>query len=174
MAAMMPMMCQMQMPMAAMMPMMGMPMAAMMQAATGPPVPEEPPLITTKEEVDALEQEFKEAEQLAKDKAKKDGAYVGLMARYIEDEGFGFISCAECRETWDKTDIFVSGRNFVASGIDVGDMVVFQVEQDGKDLPRAANPKTLDDLTKTRRNLTRYKDALKACLKRDALANLQT
>merc|ERR1719188_2478763 len=134
----------------------------MMQATTGPAAPEEPPLITTKEEVEQLEQEFKEAEQLAKDKAKKDNSYVGLMARYIEDEGFGFISCPECRETWDKTDIFVSGRNFVASGIDVGDMVTFQVEKDGKDLPRAANPKTLDELTKIRRKLSKMREVMKA------------
>mmetsp|Transcript_74967 Transcript_74967/g.232663 ORF Transcript_74967/g.232663 Transcript_74967/m.232663 type:complete len:225 (-) Transcript_74967:571-1245(-) len=155
MAAMMPMM-QMGMPMAAMMPMMQM-------EAPGKAEGDDEEQITScsPEEIAALELEVKESEKAAKATAKSSGSYVGLMARYIEDEGFGFISCAECKDVWDKTDIFVSGRNFVTSGIDVGDIVTFQVEKDGKDLPRAVNPKTLSDLTRMKKKLSKMREVAK-------------
>lgn len=158
MAAMMPMM-QMAMPMAAMVPMMQMPQCGKEEEAD-----EEQISVSSPEDVTALEVEIKEAEKAAKAAAKDDGAYVGLMARYIDDEGFGFISCPDCKDAWDKTDIFVSGRNFVASGIEVGDVVVFQVEKDGKDLPRAVNPKTLKELTRLKRRLSKMRELVKAAL----------
>lgn len=154
MAAMMPMM-QMAMPMGSMMPMVQMPAAAAPAAVEdlGPCSPED---------IAALEAEIKDEEKAAKITAQKTGAYVGHMARYIDDEGFGFISCPECKETWDKVDIFVSGRNFMASGIEVGDTVTFQVERDGKELPRAINPKTLPELTKSKQRLSKMREAAKA------------
>merc|ERR1712045_624543 len=110
------------MPMATMVPMM--PLAA---PAAVPSCDQDEEQLgpCTHEDITATEQDIKDAEKHAKSAAKELGSYVGLMARYIEDEGFGFISCPECRELWDKTDIFVSGRNFVSSGIDVGDIVTF-------------------------------------------------
>jgi len=155
MAGMMPMM-QMGVPMASMMPMVQMP------TATGKAREGEDFSACTPEDVAALELEIKEAERAAKITAKKSGSFVGLMARYIEDEGFGFISCPECKEVWDKSDIFVSGRNFVSSGIDVGDMVTFTVEKDGKDLPRCVNPKTLPELTKLKKRLSKMREHTKA------------
>lgn len=153
-----------------MMPMMPMPMAPMMPMVPAAPSPaaaekaeEDAQLaLCSLEDMTALEQEVKELEQKAKSSAKLKDGYVGLMARYIEDEGFGFISCPECKDIWDKTDIFVSGRTFMASGIDVGDMVAFTVEKDGKDLPRAVSPKTLDELTKLRKRLTRMREVLRS------------
>merc|ERR1719414_1267758 len=146
-------MMQMGMPMGSMMPMMPMGMQGGNMA--------EEFMMVTAEGMAALEQDIREEEKAAKTAAKEAGSYVGLMARYIEDEGFGFISCPECKEVWDKTDIFLSGRNFVASAIDVGDMVTFQVEKDGKDLPRAINPKTLKELTSLRRKLARMREVAK-------------
>jgi len=164
-----------QMQMAGMMPMvqMAVPMAAMMPMAQPVAAAEEPEEQVTPcslEDISAVELEIKEAEKAAKASAKESGSFVGLMARYIEDEGFGFISCPECKEVWDKSDIFVSGRNFVSSGIDVGDMVSFQVEKDGKDLPRAVNPKTLEELTKLKRKLSKMREQFKVAntLKRSA------
>jgi len=164
-----------QMQMASMMPMMQMavPMAAMMPMAEPVAAVEEPEEEITPcslEDISALELEIKEAEKAAKASAKESGSLVGLMARYIEDEGFGFISCPECKEVWDKSDIFVSGRNFVSSGIDVGDMVSFRIEKDGKDLPRAVNPKTLEELTKLKRKLSKMREQFKVAntLKRRA------
>lgn len=163
-------MAQMQM-MSGMMPMMAMqyPIGAMMPVAAAAPVvvaangaDDAPPMgSVSMEELNALEAEVREAEREAKAAARTKDAYVGLMARYIEDEGFGFISCAECKEVWDKTDIFISGRNFMAANIDVGDMVTFQVEKDGKELPRAVNPKLHDELTKMRKKLARMREALR-------------
>lgn len=127
------------------------------------------PLACTPEEFAAMEEEAKQAEQAAKIAARESGSFVGLMARYIEDAGFGFISCPECKEFWDKTDIFVSGRSFMQSGIDVGDMVTFRVEKDGKELPRAVNPKTLDDLTAMRKRLGRMREAMKITSAKRAL-----
>merc|ERR1719330_2327831 len=141
------------MPMGSMMPMMPMGM---------PGKGEEQFMNITPEAMAALEQEIREEEKAAKTAAKEAGSYVGLMARYIDDEGFGFISCPECKAAWDKTDIFLSGRNYVASGVEVGDMVTFQVEKDGKDLPRAVNPKTLKELTGLRRKLAKMRDMAKA------------
>mmetsp|Transcript_41869 Transcript_41869/g.112895 ORF Transcript_41869/g.112895 Transcript_41869/m.112895 type:complete len:286 (-) Transcript_41869:32-889(-) len=168
MAAMMPMM-QMGMQMAPMMP-MGMQMAPI--AGQEQPVEEEDLGPCSPEDIAALELDIKEEEKAAKITAKKSGSFVGLMARYIEDEGFGFISCPECKDVWDKSDIFVSGRNFMSSGIEVGDVVTFQVEKDGKDLPRAVNPKTLPELTKSKKKLSKMRDVAKAShpLKRSAPA----
>jgi len=115
----------------------------------------------TADDLALLELEVKDMEKKAKETARIKDGFVGVMARYIEDEGFGFISCADCKEIWDKTDIFVSGRNFMASGIDVGDVVFFQVEKDGKDLPRACNPKTLQELTKLRKKLLKMREMLR-------------
>jgi len=115
----------------------------------------------TADDLALLELKVKDMERKAKEAARIKDGFVGLMARYIEDEGFGFISCAECKDTWDKTDIFVSGRNFMTSGIDVGDVVTFQVEKDGKDLPRACNPKTLQELTRLRKKLIRMREILR-------------
>mmetsp|Transcript_118355 Transcript_118355/g.377273 ORF Transcript_118355/g.377273 Transcript_118355/m.377273 type:complete len:238 (+) Transcript_118355:3-716(+) len=115
----------------------------------------------TVDDLALLELEVKQAEQKAKDTARLKDAYVGLMSRYIDDEGFGFISCAECKDRWEKTDIFLSGRNFMSAGVDVGDMLQFQVEKDGKNLPRACNPKLLQELTKLRRRLLKMRDALR-------------
>merc|ERR1740121_1516860 len=100
------------MPMGSMMPMMQMGMPGKVDEAHF--------MTITPEAMAALEQEIREEEKAAKTAAKEAGSYVGLMARYIDDEGFGFISCPECKATWDKTDIFLSGRNYVASGVEVG------------------------------------------------------
>merc|ERR1719188_1295761 len=160
-----------------MMPMQQFPMASMQQMPLMPMVPAGLPAApspaekekakedaqlagSTLEDLTALEAEVKELEQKAKASAKRD-AYIGLMARYIEDEGFGFISCPECKEKWDKTDIFVSGRTFMSSGIDIGDLVVFAVEKDGKGMPRAVTPKALTELTKLRKKLTRMREILR-------------
>jgi len=145
-------------------------MAAMMQASAASVEEAEELVLASPEEMEALEEEVKELEAAAKKAAKEKGHFVGLMARYIEDEGFGFIACSECKDVWDKTDIFVSGRSFMGSGIDVGDMVTFQVEKDAKDLPRALNPKTLAELTKQRRQLNKFREAAKAAAKRSAEA----
>uniref|UniRef100_A0A7S4SD49 CSD domain-containing protein n=1 Tax=Alexandrium monilatum TaxID=311494 RepID=A0A7S4SD49_9DINO len=165
MAGMMPMM-QMAMPMTSMMPMVQIHPGGEAQAV------EEDLGPCTPEDITEVELELKDEEKAAKIDAKKSGSYVGLMARYIDDEGFGFISCPECKETWDKTDIFVSGRNFVTSGIDVGDVVAFQVEKDGKDLPRAVNCKTLMKLTNLKKRITKMREVAKAAhsLKRGAAA----
>jgi len=178
MAAMMQMQMQMQMGAMAQMQMMQMMQMQQMQQAGAQAMPAAPAAPTaadiekaeedaklagcTLEDMKALEAEVKELEQEEKDAAKEKKAYVGLMARYIEDDGFGFISCPECKDVWDKTDIFVSGRTFMASSIDVGDMVIFTVEKDGKDLPRAVSPKTLEELTKLRKRLTRMREVLRS------------
>jgi len=166
-----------QMQMAGMMPMMqmGMPMGSvmpMMQMQPAPAVEEEDLGPCTPDDITEVELELKDEEKAAKIDAKKSGSFVGFMARYIEDEGFGFISCPECKEAWDKTDIFVSGRTVVTSGIDVGEMVTFQVQTDGKDRPRAMNCKTLTKLTKLRKRLTRMREVAKAAnsLKRGSAA----
>lgn len=115
-----------------------------------------------------LEEESEQLEADLKKNAKKD-AYVGLMARYKEDQGFGFISCPECKEKWEKADIYVSGRTFLSSGINVGDMVTFRVEKGGsqissgqKGMVRAVLPETLHELTKIRKKLLRMREVLRA------------
>lgn len=114
------------------------------------------------EDLSALELEVKELEKKAKSTAKLKDGFVGLMARYIEDEGFGFITCTECKDRWDKTDIFCSGRTFMASEIEVGDFVAFTVEKDGKNMPRAVTPKTLEDLTRLSKRLKRMREVLRS------------
>jgi len=115
-----------------------------------------------------LEEEAEKFEADIKKNAKKD-AYVGLMARYKEDQGFGFIHCQECKEQWDKTDIYVSGRTFISSGINIGDMVTFRVEKGGsvissgsnKGMVRAVLPETLHELTKMRKKVHRMRETLR-------------
>merc|ERR1740121_3111116 len=47
----------------------------------------------TPEELNKMEEEVKELEASARKDAKSQGLFLGLMARYIEDEGFGFVHC---------------------------------------------------------------------------------
>merc|ERR1719491_1094535 len=119
----------------------------------------------TAEDLAALEIEVELLEADEKKNAKKD-AYVGLMARYIEDQGFGFIACPECKELWEKTDIYVSGRTFLTSGANVGDMVTFRVERggtspSGKGMARAVLPEILPKLTNLRKKLIRMREVLR-------------
>lgn len=108
-----------------------------------------------------LETEVVELEQRVKASAKLKGAFVGLVARYNEDEGFGFITCPECKETLGRTSIFVSGRTLLTFGIDVGDVVSFTVEEDGKKRPRAINLKLYAELTKLKKTHTGMHNYLK-------------
>mmetsp|Transcript_41831 Transcript_41831/g.111103 ORF Transcript_41831/g.111103 Transcript_41831/m.111103 type:complete len:312 (-) Transcript_41831:100-1035(-) len=130
---------------------------------------EEAEVNCTPEELSAMEEEVKEMEASVRKDAKSQGLFLGLMARYIEDEGFGFVHCPECKDVWDKTDMFLSGRTFVSSGVDVGDMITFEVEKDGKDLPRATNPKCLKELTAARKKLGKMREAMKRNLLKRAL-----
>jgi len=154
-------MIQMQMAQMQMMPMMPVPVMLPLQPAP-PGDPDAAELAQCSfEDLAALELEAQEAEEVAKGEARRSDGFVGLMARYIEDEGFGFISCPECKELWTKTDIFISGRNFMAAGVDVGDMVSFSVEKDGKDLPRACKVRTLPELTGLRKRLAKLREILR-------------
>merc|ERR1712032_713736 len=115
----------------------------------------------------------KEAERVARVSAKESDSFVGSMARYNEEEGFGFVVCPECVEKWGKTDIFIGNKNFAEAKLKVGDAILFQVEKDGKDLPRVAEtPKVLRALTIERRKLAKMKETAKAdsMLKRSATA----
>merc|ERR1712012_108189 len=73
------------------------PVAASPAATQGAEDSSLPPLDScTREDLVELEAEVKEMEQKAKESAKQKGAFVGYMARFLDDEGFGFISCPEC------------------------------------------------------------------------------
>mmetsp|Transcript_41976 Transcript_41976/g.62659 ORF Transcript_41976/g.62659 Transcript_41976/m.62659 type:complete len:218 (+) Transcript_41976:2-655(+) len=176
-------MAQMQMagPMAPFMmmaPMMHMPMVPMMQQAAVPQMDpglpaavaedgsDAEPLLELSEEalgerIAAQLLEVKEAEKAAKESADS-GSFVGTLARYDPDLGFGFVICPECVASWGKSDIYIGQKNFLESGLDVGDVIAFQVE-DNNGKPRVAmNPKVLGEVTKLKRRLTRLKEAAKA------------
>merc|ERR1719512_475735 len=106
-------------------------------------------------------QEVKEAEKVAKDNAMS-GTFVGTLARYDPELGFGFVICPECVQSWGKSDIYIGQKNFLESGLEVGDVVKFEVE-DNNGKPRVAmKPKILKDVTKLKKKLTRLKEAAKA------------
>merc|ERR1740122_280032 len=105
--------------------------------------------------------EVKEAEKVAKDKAMS-GTFVGTLARYDPELGFGFVICPECVQSWGKSDIYIGQKNFLESGLEVGDVVSFQVE-DNNGKPRVAmNPRILKEVTRLKKKLTRLKEAAKA------------
>mmetsp|Transcript_85385 Transcript_85385/g.226690 ORF Transcript_85385/g.226690 Transcript_85385/m.226690 type:complete len:220 (-) Transcript_85385:103-762(-) len=158
-------------------PMMSMPMVPMMQPGAAPPPPPGQPQVAGEEDSDAEPlldlseevlgeriaaqlQEVKESEKAAKESADS-GTYVGTLARYDADLGFGFVICPECVAPWGKSDIYIGQKNFVESGLDVGDVIAFQVE-DNNGKPRVAmNPKVLKEVTRLKRKLTRLKEAAK-------------
>mmetsp|Transcript_54208 Transcript_54208/g.169385 ORF Transcript_54208/g.169385 Transcript_54208/m.169385 type:complete len:403 (-) Transcript_54208:98-1306(-) len=159
-------------------PMMSMPMAVPVMQTTGqpPPPPGLPPvavedgsdvepLLQLSEEalgerIAAQLMEVKDAEKATKNKMDP-GTFVGTLARYDPELGFGFVICPECVPSWGKSDIYIGQKNFVESGLDVGDVVAFQVE-DNNGKPRVAmNPKILDDVTKLKRRLAKLKEAAK-------------
>lgn len=131
------------------------------------------PTVVGQDDIARQELQVKEAERIAKVMAKESDSYVGMMARYNEEEGFGFVVCPECVERWGKTDIFIGNKNFAEAKLKVGDAILFQVEKDGKDLPRVAEtPKVLKELTREKRKFAKMKETAKAdsMLKRSATA----
>merc|ERR1719271_1549948 len=74
----------------------------------------------TQEDIEAAEKEVSEAEHEAKKAAKESGSYIGTMARFSAEEGYGFIACQETVEDWDRKDIFIANRNFYAAKVKVG------------------------------------------------------
>lgn len=89
------------------------------------------------------------------------GAFVGTLARFDHDLGFGFVVCPECAEQWGKHDIYIGQKNVVESGLELGDVVEFRVE-DNNGKPRVAmNPKVLQEPTKHKQLLSRLKSAAK-------------
>merc|ERR1719401_3057091 len=69
----------------------------------------------------------RDAEAEAKKRAPS-GAYVGTLARFDHDLGFGFVVCPECADRWGKQDIYIGQKNVVESGLELGDVVEFRVE----------------------------------------------
>lgn len=142
------------------MAMPGMPQMQMPQlptAAAAPKPEESEPVACDLESISALEIEIDNEERAAKKTAKENNGYVGVMTRYLEEEGFGFIHCEECQREYGKDGIFINGRTFVSSDIDVGDTCSFEVTTDTKGLPRVQNPKLLKEVTRKKKHLERMK-----------------
>merc|ERR1719198_395186 len=163
-----PMMAQMQMmQMASMMnPMMQMGNMGqqMTQGAPAAPVEEEEernPFLDLSEDelgqrINQQTLEVKEAEALAKQRAAKD-TFIGTLARYDPELGFGFVICPECVQQWGKNDIYIGQKNILESRLEIGDVVSFQVE-DNNGKPRVAlGPKVLQEPTEQKKILTKLK-----------------
>lgn len=170
MAGMMPMVPCMQMvpvmqPMVPVMPMM---VPAVGSDATGLPKDQEECEaswleLSDKELGESIAQKVAEARD-AEVEAKKNaaaGAYIGHLARFDHDLGFGFVVCPSCQEPWGKQDIYIGQKNVVESGLELDDIVEFKVE-DNNGKPRVAmNPKVMKEATKQKRLLGRLKAVAK-------------
>mmetsp|Transcript_27012 Transcript_27012/g.68702 ORF Transcript_27012/g.68702 Transcript_27012/m.68702 type:complete len:315 (+) Transcript_27012:90-1034(+) len=150
-------------------PMMSM-MNPMMQMGMAQQVPQEEeeerdPFLDLSEEelgqrINAQTVEAKEQERLAKERSPK-GTFVGTLARYDPELGFGFVICPECVPQWGKNDIYIGQKNILESRLEIGDVISFLVE-DNNGKPRVAlGPKVLSDASEARRTLSRLKDAAK-------------
>eukprot|EP00929_Paragymnodinium_shiwhaense_P001896 TRINITY_DN102101_c0_g1_i1.p1 TRINITY_DN102101_c0_g1~~TRINITY_DN102101_c0_g1_i1.p1 ORF type:complete len:531 (+),score=156.01 TRINITY_DN102101_c0_g1_i1:102-1694(+) len=104
----------------------------------------------------ALSEQWKilaEAEQAAKDNAKKLRAFVGNLTRYDDMKGFGFIECPESREKYGRDIFLLKSRKGDAQ---VGDIVSFEVEPGDKGLPQAKNVIVLKELSQHKKQVLTY------------------
>jgi len=105
----------------------------------------------------------KDAERDAQ-KTVESGAYLGTFSQYDSDLGFGFVASQEV-----PRDSFIGQKNVIESGLEVGDVIVFKIE-DNQGKPRVAmKPKVLKDVTKQKRKLAKLKDAAKAASNRSKM-----
>jgi len=89
------------------------------------------------------------AEKSAKEAAKKTNAYVGVLARFDYQKGYGFVSCEETHVRFGK-DIFLA-REHLGSA-EVQDSIIFSIGFNDKG-PRAQQVRRLPDLTRRRKDL---------------------
>lgn len=127
------------------------------QAIKAPREEHHPPPPCDPHSIAAMEAEIREYEKQARLTTGSEDAYVGVFTRYLDDEGFGFIQCSDCLKPYGKDLIFINGRTFLASDIEIGDTILFQVVRDSKGLPRAYRPQPLRDITKKKKLLARMR-----------------
>lgn len=88
------------------------------------------------------------AEKSAKEAAKKSHGYVGILARFDYQKGYGFVTCEETHARFGK-DIYLA-REYLG-GAEVLDSIIFSVGFNDKG-PRAQQVRRLPDLTRRRKD----------------------
>merc|ERR1712187_501629 len=83
---------------------------------------------------------------------------VGLMARFMDTDGYGFIECPDCEDKWGKIDIYVADVEFKLTDASVRDWVKFKVRGDRHGRPRAEDIVKLKELTKVKKQLQSLQD----------------
>ncbi|CAK0874128.1 unnamed protein product [Prorocentrum cordatum] len=108
------------------------------------------------------------AEEAARRSSDPD-TFIGTLARYDPDQGFGFVVCPECASRWGKNDIYVGQKNVLENGLEIGDVIAFRVE-DNNGKPRVAmNPKVLKEPVRLKKKLLKLREAARtAAAKRPA------
>jgi cold shock CspA family protein len=69
--------------------------------------------------------------------------YIGLVARFDMDKGYGFLACDATKVKYGR-DVFLRKVLYAELGLQVGDAVHFQVELNEKGFPQARNIMKMD------------------------------
>merc|ERR1712060_93401 len=70
---------------------------------------------------------------------KSEKVYLGIVKRYSQRNGMGFVSCAPLREKY-QVDVRIFQEEFEPLGLAVGDAVAFRISLGGRQLCSANHP----------------------------------
>jgi len=106
------------------------------------------------QQIELQQQALHLAEDSAKQAAASLGSYVGTLARFDLDRGFGFLECEESKVKFGRDIFLLKSRK---GDCEIGDYVSFEVETGDRGRPQARNVQTLQELSRHKRVLLTYR-----------------